>query len=118
MSYSVSVEKLESATVSAYDKRVKKVVYYLKLKSNQVGVEIIENNDFYVEGDFAFKIVKKPYRPSVYLDKKLVDLYEEIVKKINQFKLVFPKRTRAIITIFKHNDEKRETTKNENNWNI
>lgn len=105
MSYKVEIDSLKNCVVEQYDRRKKKVVWFYKLKSNQLICKIIDNEDPYMDYEFSYIILKYPYRPSIYLDSALVNLEEEIIKKINEYKRLFPKRKNALITIYKINNE-------------
>ena len=101
MKYKVEIDSLKNCVVEQYDRRKKKVVWFYKLKSNQLICKIIDNEDPFFNYDFSYKILKFPYRASIYLESSLVDLEEEIIKKINEYKRLFPKRKNALITIYK-----------------
>lgn len=102
MSYKVEIDSLKNCVVEQYDRRKKKVVWFYKLKSNQLIIQIIENENWLMaDYEFNYRILKFPYRPSIYLDSSLVELEEEILKKINEYKRLFPKRKNALITIYK-----------------
>ena len=102
MSYKVEIDSLKNCVVEQYDRRKKKVVWFYKLKSNQLIIKFIPNeNIFTMDYEFSYSILKFPYRASIYLESSLVELEEEILKKINEYKRLFPKRKNALITIYK-----------------
>ena len=102
MSYKVEIESLKNCVVEEYDRRKKKVVWFYKLKSNQLIIRFVDNeNRFTWDLGFSYVIHKYPYRASIYLESALVDLEDEILKKINEYKRLFPKRKNALITIYK-----------------
>ena len=102
MKYKVEIESIKNCVVEQYDRRKKKVVWFYKLKSNQLIIKFIPNeNIFTIDYEFNYEILKFPYRASIYLEGALIDLEEEILKKINEYKRLFPKRKNALITIYK-----------------
>lgn len=99
--YKIILESLACCVVEEFDTRERKLKHYYKLKSNQLILKIIENEDFTLSYDFSFEVIKRPYRPSVYLESAIVELYEEIVKNVSNYKKIFKKRKNVLLTIMK-----------------
>lgn len=107
--YVVEIFKVDHCCISEYDNRGKKLVTYYKLASNEVIVEIEEAR--YYDYEFSCKVVKLPYRPSIYLESAIAECKEEIDRQITNYKKSFPKRKKALVRIKKINNK--EVKKNE-----
>lgn len=99
--YKIILESLACCVVEEFDTREKKLKHYYKLKSNQLILKIIENEDITLDCDYSFEVIKRPYRPSVYLEPAVTELYDDIAKYVSKYKRIFKKRKNVLLTIIK-----------------
>lgn len=111
--YKFILSNVERCVYHDYNKTLKREVYHYKLKANQVILEIVNSDDpLYLKSvnydlPFTFYIHRQRSKMSaLYVEDAIINNYDFLICKINEYKKLYPRRKRVLLTILKKDKNK------------